>query len=187
MLSDKKLTYYQPEYYYDDGTNMGWGGLPEGLSSFQAFPTREDCEDWLQNHDFEPGDFAINEYHDDDIEEVTLINGDGDYLMRIEEFGDDEIEEMLIGEVLSVAGSMDNLQVLQQSNETDDQFMDRVYGEAMDMVNDAVVTIEECGDFNFQTYIGTPATEWYDEARDGAVRQVMKWMLERYPEHTADL
>jgi len=182
MLSDKTFTYYQPEWYHDDGTNIDYGGTPDELASFCAFPTREDCEDWLRNHDYEPGDFCIHEYHDDDIEEVTLINGDGDYLVRIEEFGTDDIEDMLTDEVLLVAGSMDNLQVLKQSNETWDQFKDRVYGEAMDEVNDAIVTIEERGDFNFQSYIGTPDTEWYDEAREGAVTQVMRWMLERYPD-----
>ena len=43
MTNGKPSTYYQPELYYDDGTNIGWE-LPEGLFSFQAFPSREECE-----------------------------------------------------------------------------------------------------------------------------------------------
>lgn len=73
-------TYYQPVRYYDDGTNIGWGDIPEELASFMVFRTREDCEFWLKDNGYDPGDFAIIEYHDDDIEEVTLIDGDGYFL-----------------------------------------------------------------------------------------------------------
>lgn len=75
-----KLTYYQPERYYDDGTNIEWGDIPEELASFMAFPTREDCKAWLEDNDYDPDDFAIIEYHDDDIEDVTLIDADGYFL-----------------------------------------------------------------------------------------------------------
>ena len=33
-------TYYQPELYFDDGTNIGWS-LPEELYSFQVFDIEE--------------------------------------------------------------------------------------------------------------------------------------------------
>jgi len=78
MLSDKKFTYYQPEAYYDDGTNVDYGSIPPELFSFQAFPTREECEEWLKNNGYEPCDFCISEYHDDDIEDVMLIDRNGD-------------------------------------------------------------------------------------------------------------
>lgn len=29
MLSDKNFTYYQPQAYYDDGTNVEYPGMPE--------------------------------------------------------------------------------------------------------------------------------------------------------------
>lgn len=80
MLTDKKLTYYQPDRYFDDGTNVEYLGMPEELFSFKAFPTREACEMWLRNNGYEPGDYVIHEYHDDDIEEVTLIDEDGDII-----------------------------------------------------------------------------------------------------------
>lgn len=75
-----KLTYYQPERYTDDGTNICWGDIPEELASFMAFPTREDCKAWLEDNGYDPGDFAIIEYHDGDIEDVVLIDADGYYL-----------------------------------------------------------------------------------------------------------
>ena len=71
-------TYYQPEYYHDDGTNIGWEGMPEELFSFQAFQSREDCIFWLKEYGYNPGDFCINEYHDDDIEDVEIIDEYGD-------------------------------------------------------------------------------------------------------------
>jgi hypothetical protein len=70
-------TYYQPELYFDDGTNIGWN-LPEELYSFQVFETYEDAYNWLIQHDYDPDDAHINEYHDDDIEEPTFIDEYGD-------------------------------------------------------------------------------------------------------------
>lgn len=180
MLSDYKLTYYQPIAYFDDGTNIEWGDIPEGLFSFQAFISREACEQWLEDNGYEPGDFDIAEYHDDDIEEVTLLDGDGDTIPRIEEFDDWTIQDMIEDEVLLYAGSIDNIQACRQSNETEDEFMDRVYGEAHQMVSDAIDSIENSGDYNFQSYVGNPETEWFDEVRDDAIRTVMNWMLETY-------
>ena len=179
MLSDR-ITYYQPIAYFDDGTNINWGGTPEELFSFQAFISREDCEQWLKDHDYNPGDFNIAEYHDDDIEEVTLLDVNGDVIPRIEDFDDDDIQDMIEDEVLLYAGSIDNIQACRQRNETEDQFMDRVYGEAHQMVSDAIMSIEEYGDYNFQTYAGCPETDWFDEVRDEAIRTVMNWMLETY-------
>lgn len=74
-------TYYQPERYFDDGTNIEYGGFPPvELFSFQAFGSREDCEEWLENNGYDPGDFVIHEYHDDDIEDVTIIDSCGNVL-----------------------------------------------------------------------------------------------------------
>ena len=70
----QQRTYFQPTHYSDDGTNIEFGGLPEGLFSFQAFPSREACEGWLHEHGYDPGDFSIREYHDDEIEGVVLID-----------------------------------------------------------------------------------------------------------------
>ena len=76
---EHKLTYYQPEWYHDDGTNIEYGGTPDELASFMVFQTREICEEWLENNDYDPGDFAIIEYHDDEIEDPTFIDADGYY------------------------------------------------------------------------------------------------------------
>ena len=89
--------YYQPERYGDDGTNIESGGLPFGLYSFQAFPSREVCEDWLRNNGYDPGDFAIHEYEDDDIEGVIIIDEDGNSIQsaETEEDLDDAYNELV--------------------------------------------------------------------------------------------
>jgi hypothetical protein len=181
MLSKLSFTYYQPDRYSDDGTNVEYLGMPEGLFSFQAFLSEEACIAWLENNGYEPGDFTIHEYSDDDIEGVTIIDEYGDVIPKIEDLSDEEMEDLLADEVLIMAGSIDNLHATRQSNETEDQFKDRVYDDALDEVNAAIIAIEEHGEYNFQAYCGTPDVEWYDEARDEAVRTVMNWMLEDYP------
>jgi hypothetical protein len=72
------MTYYQPIAYFDDGTNIEYGDIPVALWDFQVFKTHEDAYDWLILHDYDPDDFVIMEYHDDDIEEPTFINEYGD-------------------------------------------------------------------------------------------------------------
>ena len=181
MLSMLSFTYYQPDRYYDDGTTVEYLGMPEGLFSFQAFRSEEECIAWLEKNGYEPEDFTIHEYSDDDIEGVTIIDEYGDVIPKIEDLADEEIEGLLIDEVLMIAGSIDNLHATRQSDESEDQFKDRVYGEALDDVNAAIETIEQSGDYDFSSYGGNPDVEWYDGARDEAVRTVMNWMLEDYP------
>lgn len=67
-------TYFQPISYFDDGTNIEYGEVPEELNSFDAFETREDCEEWLDMHDYDASSFAIIEYHDNDIENVRILD-----------------------------------------------------------------------------------------------------------------
>ena len=57
-------------------------------------------------------------------------------------------------------------------------FEDRIYTWALEMVHDAISEIEENNDYNFQTYAGTQETEWYDEARDVAVQEILAMMTE---------
>ena len=85
MLSMLSFTYYQPDRYYDDGTNIEYLDMPEGLYSFQAFRSEEECIAWLENNGYEPGDFPIHEYHGDDIEGVTILDGNGDAIYIEEE------------------------------------------------------------------------------------------------------
>ena len=178
MLSDKRFTYYQPEYLHTDFNDFNYGSLPEGLHSFQAFPTREECEDWLKNHDYNPAHFHICAYHDDSIENVTLIGSDGDTLLRIEELEEDGLVNLIGDEVLSNAGSMGNLKTSKQDGETQQEYEGRIYTETLNRVNDAIMNIEESGAYNFQSYCGTPDVEWYDNVRDWVVEDVMAWMTE---------
>ena len=48
--------------------------LPYDLFSFQAFESREDCEEWLKHHGYEPDDWTIREFDEDDIENVMIID-----------------------------------------------------------------------------------------------------------------
>ena len=177
MLSKTSYTYYQPERYIDDGTNIEYAGIPEELFSFQAFRSEEDCKEWLETVGYNPEDFVIHEYHDDDIEDVVILDECGDIIPKIEDYSDDEIEDMLTDEVLYSAGSIDNLRELKQRGETEDQYRDRVYALATDKVNEAIETIEGCDDYDFSFYGGNPETEWYDGARDEAIKHVCRWMM----------
>ena len=80
MANKNSFTYYQPDRYYDDGTNVEYLGTPDGLWSFQAFRSEEECELWLEAHGYNPDDFIIREYHDDDIEDVVIIDEYGDVI-----------------------------------------------------------------------------------------------------------
>ena len=88
--------------------------------------------------------------------------------------------QALIGdEVLyDVVGGMNKLKTKRQNGETQQEYEDRIYTEALNRVNDAIVYIEESGAYNFQSYCGTPDVEWYDNVRDWVVEDVMAWMTE---------
>jgi hypothetical protein len=129
-----------------------------------------DCE----AHDEE---FEVREYCNDDIEGVTLIDSDGDIIPKIEDLSDEDIADLITDEILLDAGSIDNLHATRQSDETEDQFKDRVYGEALDLINNTIGCIEEDNEFDFSSFGGNPDVEWYDEARELALETVMGWML----------
>lgn len=65
-------TYYQP---IDRN-----GNLPDELASFMAFDTREHCVAWMEDNLYPEDEYPIHEYHDDDIEDVTLIDDIGNYI-----------------------------------------------------------------------------------------------------------
>lgn len=178
MLSSKTFTHYQPQAFYNDGMSIIYGSLPKELYSFQAFPTREECEEWLKNNGYEPSDFSIFEYEGDGIEEVTLIDRNSDVIPRIEELEEDGLVNLIGDEVLCSAGSMDNLKTLKQDGETQQEYEDRIYTEALNRVNDAIMSIEKSGKYNFQSYSGSPDVDWYDDVRDWVVEDVMAWMTE---------
>lgn len=67
------MAYYQPLLYTDDGTNISWD-LPSELNSFEVFHTKEACEEWLEENGYDLEDCSIQEYEDDDIEDVTFLD-----------------------------------------------------------------------------------------------------------------
>jgi hypothetical protein len=175
MITINDYPYYQPQHENGD--------MPEGLFSFQAFRSEQEAIDWMEWHLDEEGndDIDIREYCNDDIEGVTLIDYNGDIIPKIEDLSDEEIADMITEQILLDAGSVDNLHATRQSDETEDQFKDRVYGEALDLINDTIACIEEDNEYDFSSYGGNPDVEWYDEARELALETVMGWMLEDYP------
>ena len=72
------MTYYQPALYYDDGTFIGTEGLE--LFSFQAFASKEECIKWLEEYGYNPDEIKIAEYHDNDIEDVVIIDAKGNII-----------------------------------------------------------------------------------------------------------
>ena len=66
--------YYQPISYSDNGTDIEYGDIPEELKSFQVFHTENDAKKWLENNDYDPNDFIISKYEDDDIEDHVFID-----------------------------------------------------------------------------------------------------------------
>lgn len=78
-------TYYQPEY-------KDKGGLPKGLASFMAFKSQDDCKLWLKKNSFNPEDFQVLEYHDQDIEDATIIDGNAN-LVQYTGYVDQELIE----------------------------------------------------------------------------------------------
>ncbi len=118
----------------------------------------------------------VREYCNDDIEGVTVIDHNGDILPKIEEMSTEEITDYITDEILLNEGSIDNMIATKQSDETYQEFEDRVYTEALDLVNSTIEEIEEANEFDFSAYGGNPEVDWYDEARDEAVQRVIAWM-----------
>lgn len=176
MLTIVDYPYYQPQYEN--------GNLPKGLLSNQAFQSEQEAIDWVEKHldsSAYEGDFEIREYCNDDLQDVELIDRNGNVIPKIESLSDSEIADEITDSILLDMGSIDNMHATRQSDESEDEFKDRVYDEALDMVNDAVSFMEDDNEYDFSSYGGNPDVDWYDEARDMALRTVMDWMLEDYP------
>ena len=74
-------TYYQPIHYcYEPGNPDEIAMIPEGLWDFQAFESPQEADRWLVNNGYNILDYDIHEYHDDDIEEVVIIDAKGNII-----------------------------------------------------------------------------------------------------------
>lgn len=90
---NKTRTYYQPFFYIDEFGAIDFGNMPSELHSFQAFATVEDCENWLENNGYDHKEYSIVEMHDDDIEDVTIIDEYGDIVEINEDNDEPTIED----------------------------------------------------------------------------------------------
>ncbi|MBR2093218.1 MAG: hypothetical protein IJ904_04140 [Candidatus Methanomethylophilaceae archaeon] len=169
MLTATDFCYYQPRLA--DGSMAGL------LEPNQAFPSEQKAIDWCDEH-LDEEDVDIKEFRNRDIPNVKIIDYDETPIRKIESFSSDEIETLLTETVLhDTCDGIEGLKMERDEGETEDAFKDRIYGKALDLVNEAVCTLEESLEYDFSSYGGNPDTEWYDEARDGAVLTVTKWML----------
>lgn len=65
--------YFQPEL-------IATKDVPENLASFQVFPTEEDCKTWMDRNGYLEGEYTIQSYSGEDIEDPTWLNGDGEVI-----------------------------------------------------------------------------------------------------------
>ena len=72
--------YYQPIRHIPCGDGEYIDELPDGLFSFQAFISPQETDAWLIEHGYDPIEFDIHEYYDDQIEDVVLIDAHGNSL-----------------------------------------------------------------------------------------------------------
>lgn len=166
MVTIIDYPYFQPQH--PDGT------MPEFLDSNVAFQSEQTAIDWLEEHaSHEKPDFEIREYCNDDLADVVLIDANGDTILKIEDLTDEAIEDLIVEEVKK---NNHGLKVHTNKGESKDAYNDRLYGEAQNLVMEAISEIEEANDYDFSSYGGNPDTEWYDEARHNAIITVMKWL-----------
>ena len=166
--------YTKEHFYYYQPTNKKTGELPEHLFSFHAFPSVEICEKWLKNWDLNPEDFNINEYKDDDIEDLALIESTGARYPKIEDYPDDELIDGIIDEILL------NHPVLLKRNdgESEQEWEDRLYSTAKEYVYEEITNAEESGIYDFSAYGNNPEVDWYDEILEDCIRITMKEIVE---------
>ena len=84
-VKNKTKTYFQPmirSCFDSDPEN--WY-LPDVLASFKAFATKEDAEQFVAEMGYSNYELKIEEYHDDDIEGVTILDGYGNVIETNEE------------------------------------------------------------------------------------------------------
>lgn len=74
---NKTRVYYQPYIYQCDGAGIDWVFPDDLLSSFEAFASVEDCEEFMENNGYSLCEINIVQYHNDDIEGVTILDADG--------------------------------------------------------------------------------------------------------------
>jgi hypothetical protein len=175
MLTVTDVIYYQPQH--EDGS------MPEGLAPNQAFISEEAAAEWLYWLDEEGNeDIDIREYCNDDLADVELLDGNGNPLPKIESLTDGAIAGEICDYVLSdigtgwEPGTAADLRIFKNEGETEDEYNDRLYTKALDLINEAIGHIEEDQEYDFTSYGGNPDTEWYDEAREIAIFAIIRWM-----------
>lgn len=111
-MPNKTKTYYQPLIRWEKEEWI----LPEELASFHAFASKSDAEQFVAEKGYSNYELKIEEYHNDDIEEVTILDGYG----NIVEINEDDPDDPL---VCAVCGST-KVQVQAWVNANTHKFID---------------------------------------------------------------
>jgi len=76
---NKTKTYYQPYLKFAGEEELYFP--EEALCSFHAFISKDDAEQFIAEYtDYSNYELVIKEYHDEDIEGVTILDGDGNII-----------------------------------------------------------------------------------------------------------
>lgn len=67
--------YFQPELIDTKTT-------PDELGEDEVFPTKEDCEAWMDRHGYLRGQYTICNYSGTDIDDPEFLNGDGENIFE---------------------------------------------------------------------------------------------------------
>ena len=77
----KSMKVYQPYLAINNVSGLVcYGGMPEELQEFMAFPSRSDCKEWLERNDYDPDDYIFVETDEERIDGLMLVDGYGDFL-----------------------------------------------------------------------------------------------------------
>lgn len=169
MLTSTDFHYYLPRYKNN-------GAIPGFLKRNQAFVSEQAAIDWMEEHLDGEREVDIKERKNSDIPNVEIIDFRENPLPKIESLSTEEIENVLIKAILHDY-QCQNLKVERDKEETFEAYSDRVYGRALDLVNETIGNVEEELEYDFSSFGGNPDTDWFDEAREGVMTVVMRWMF----------
>lgn len=84
-VKNKTKTYFQPMLRSKYDTDPENWFLPDELASFKAFASKKDAEQFVAEMGYSNYELKVEEYHDDDIEGVTILDGYGNVIEKNEE------------------------------------------------------------------------------------------------------
>lgn len=89
-----------------------------------------------------------------------------------------EILDLILDEVAKEYGRNETCTYdgTRKDTESKQEYKDRIYTDAFEAVTDAIIRIEEGGEYDC-CIDDADGAEWYDEVRDDAINEVMDWFF----------